>query len=330
MYLRRCPILPEVENQATPGTRRVRRHRTEEQFLATLRREGARRVRTVRFRANRSTIWSLTQGGTALNLHAGYRGAPLSVVRAFAVIVNEAFRRSPAYHSAAEVVREWPGLRPAIRREHARWERRTGRRRSPLDPSPCCGTPAQQRYLRRLYRYLNRSRFDGCLPDDIPVRFSDRMTSRLGQMIPGLKNGVPCVVEIALNVDLLLEGNGRERLDTLVHEMAHAAAYLYDGDRGHGEAWQAWARHARCSPTACSTNRIRRRRRRSQPVTRVPPLPAAIRQPAQLSLFEPDREGALRPVGRKKKSGRTFGKDGKDPAGRSTGRTKAGKGRGRS
>jgi hypothetical protein len=50
------------------------------------------------------------------------------------------------------------------------------------------------------------------------------MKTRIGQMVPGSRDGVRQVVEIALTVDLMLEGNGRERIDTLVHEMVHAAA----------------------------------------------------------------------------------------------------------
>jgi predicted SprT family Zn-dependent metalloprotease len=84
------------------------------------------------------------------------------------------------------------------------------------------------------------------------------------------------VAEIALNVDLMLEGNGIERVDTLLHEMAHVADYLLGGHRGHGKSWRDWARRVGCRPERLYDRPVRRRRRRSVAVTRVPPLPPAL------------------------------------------------------
>jgi hypothetical protein len=102
------------------------------------------------------------------------------------------------------------------------------------------------------------------------------MRSRLGQMVPGEIDGRRRVLEIALNVDLMMTGNGRARLDTLIHEMAHAADWLYDGEVGHGPTWKWWAESAGCESAACASGRIRRRRRGTD-VTRVPRLPLAAR-----------------------------------------------------
>jgi predicted SprT family Zn-dependent metalloprotease len=89
------------------------------------------------------------------------------------------------------------------------------------------------------------------------------------------------VVEIALNVDLMMEGNGAERIDTLLHEMAHVADYLFDGNYGHGESWKSWARHAGCrAETKYDRSVVRRRRRRQAITRRVPPLPPALRRSA--------------------------------------------------
>ncbi len=55
--------------------------------------------------------------------------------------------------------------------------------------------------------------------------------------------------EVAINVDLMLAGNGAERIDTLLHEMAHVADYLETGHLGHGGSWRAWARRVGCRPT---------------------------------------------------------------------------------
>jgi hypothetical protein len=236
----------------------------------------------VRFRANRSTIWSLTQGGAVLNLHVAYRTAPIEVLDHFATIAREARRGTPSYRDAAEAVRSWDGLElelRRIRREHRRRPAaRPRRRRRQTRVGPCCATSEQKHYLRRLYRYLNRTRFDGRLPSDIPIRLSNRMSTRIGQMVPGVHaNGVRYVVEIALNVDLMLEGNGRERIDTLVHEMAHAAAWLFHCGLDHGPTWRRWADYAGCKVTACADAPIRRRARGESRVTRVPRLPEAAR-----------------------------------------------------
>jgi hypothetical protein len=255
--------------------------RSEKQVLNLLLRRGARGLKKVRFRANRSTIWSLTQGYTVLNVHVAYRTAPLELMDHFAVIAREARQGTAAYQMAAEAVRRWEGLElelKRLRREDRprRTSRSTRRRRQRRvgQTGPCCATPEQRQYLHRLYRYLNNTRLDRRLPDDIPIRLSNRMKTRYGQMVPGYRYGERYVVELALNVDLMLEGNGRERIDTLLHEMAHAAEWLLDGKVGHGPGWKFWARYVGCSEKACADGPIRRRRAPGHPhATRVPRLP---------------------------------------------------------
>lgn len=241
-------------------------------------------MKNVRFRANRSTIWSLTRDATSLNLHVAYRRAPDRIIDAFATIARGRGRRTAAVREASEVVRSWSGLEPvmeAVRTAHALRARERHACDGDANVTHCCATPDQRRYLRALYDYLNRTRFDGLLPPDVPVRLSNRMTSSLGHMLPGYdRRRGRYVVELALNVDLMLEGNGAERMDTLLHEMAHVADYLFDGERGHGATWRAWARHAGCRVETRYDRPVVRRRRRSQAVTRVPPLPAAVKRRA--------------------------------------------------
>ncbi|MEQ8330309.1 MAG: SprT family zinc-dependent metalloprotease [Longimicrobiales bacterium] len=258
------------------------RARSPEEFLRELKSRGARRLRRVVFRANRSTIWSLTQDATVLNVHVAYRRAPSSLLDAFAAIARGRARRTEAVRTAASTVRDWPGLQPvmeAVRASHAQKRRRAALAiDGPEEVTHCAATPQQRTYLRTLYGYLNQTRFDGLLPRDIPVRLSRRMTSSLGHMLPGYdRRRGRYVAELALNVDLMLEGNGAERLDTLLHEMAHAADYLFDGERGHGASWRAWARHAGCRVETRYDRPVVRRRRRADAVTRVPPLPPALR-----------------------------------------------------
>jgi len=178
--------------------------------------------------------------------------------------------RSKATRLAATTINEWPDVWRAIEVTRA-----TGKPRS---VTSCCGTPEQRAYLRALYRYFNATRFEGQLPDDVPVRLSNRMDSSLGHMLPGPddEDGSRRVAEIAINVDLMLERNGPERIDTLIHEMAHVADYLESGSRGHGESWQEWARRSGCRPERLYLRPVRRRRRRRDRVTRVPPMPEPV------------------------------------------------------
>ncbi|MEQ1856640.1 MAG: SprT family zinc-dependent metalloprotease [Longimicrobiales bacterium] len=241
-----------------------------EQFLAELRRRGATRLSRVSFRKNRSTVWSLTQGGRVLNLHTAYGSASPDLLDAFADLLRErGWGMAAKRRRAASAIRSWPPLAEALREVRA--ER--GDRRE----SACCATSGQSRYLRTLYRYFNQTRFEGRLPDDLPLRLSNRMRSALGYMVPGESGGAERRVrEIALNLDLMLEGNGAERIDTLLHEMAHAADYLLSGHRGHGASWREWALRVGCRPGRLYEKPIRTRRRRAAAVTRVPPLPPAL------------------------------------------------------
>jgi hypothetical protein len=239
------------------------------QFLTELRKRGATRLSRVSFRRNKSTLWSLTQGGRVLNVHVAYYSATPELLDAFAVLVREGGAASGAGRRAARLIAAWPALEPALEEARSgraeRWE------------SACCATSGQVRYLRALYRYFNRTRFGGVLPDDIPLRLSNKMSSSLGYMLPGGEaDGGRTVRGIALNVDLMLDGNGAERVDTLLHEMAHAADYLLTGHRGHGVSWRTWAHRVGCRPGRLYDRPVRTRRRRATPVTRVPPLPPAI------------------------------------------------------
>lgn len=248
-------------------------------MLKRLRQRGASQLRIVNFRRNRATIWSLSGGGAVLNLHEGYRTAPASILDAFAVIVRDAERGTPAYREAAKHVCEWPGLEPALRNAQAAYQRRKRVRRQsqPNYPGPCCATDDQKHYVRCFFLHLNDMKFDGRLPRALPLRLSNRFRSRLGHMVPGFRSGKRVVLEIALNVDLMLQGNGRERVDTLVHEMAHAADWIFDGGEGHGDTWRRWAQRVRCQTVTCTSSPIVQRCERAVRVCRVPPLPLGAR-----------------------------------------------------
>ncbi|CAN5723409.1 hypothetical protein BH23GEM10_BH23GEM10_09760 [soil metagenome] len=143
------------------------------------------------------------------------------------------------------------------------------------EPISSCGTAEQRACLETAYAKLNESHFRGCLPADLPIRLSDRMSRRFGHVAYARTiQGDRKVAELALNIDLLLPGNERALLDTLLHEMAHIEAWLVHGHREHGRIWRDVARRVGCEPRACTHMRLRRRR--GGEVTTVP----ALRLPA--------------------------------------------------
>jgi predicted SprT family Zn-dependent metalloprotease len=98
------------------------------------------------------------------------------------------------------------------------------------------------------------------------------MRRRLGHLrYHRTESGVRAIVEIALNIDLLTEGSERQLRDTLLHEMAHAEAWLVHGERGHGPQWRRIARRLGCVPRACTTTPVPLRPVGSAPTRRVPP-----------------------------------------------------------
>jgi hypothetical protein len=255
---------------------------TAQDFLTELRERGAKRLSRVTFRENRSVVWSLTQEGTVLNVHAAYAAAPPELLDAFAAVARAGGVSSGATERAATAINEWPPVWKALEANRTT--------RKPRSVTSCCATPEQRAYLKALYRYFNATRFGGRLPDDVPVRLSARMHASFGHMLPAEDaDGRRRIEEIALNVDLMLERNGPERIDTLLHEMAHVADYLESGNRGHGESWQAWARKVGCKPSRVYDHPLVGRRRRRDKVLRVPPLPEALaRLAAHIGQSQPN------------------------------------------
>jgi hypothetical protein len=224
----------------------------------------------VRFKHNRSRLISLSADRGTLNVHACFQAAPCAVLDAVAAFAR-ASQSSVEYRRAISRMRSW-------------WASQAREARVEAGTAPvrvvCCATPAQRQYLARLYRHLNGERFGGRLPELLPVRLSPRMSRRFGHIhYAHGAGGERVVAEIALNVDLLLPGNEGALVDTLVHEMAHAEAYLAHGHRGHGRLWRCIARRVGCEPRALTHARMRRRRRGDAPTERVPEAGlAAVRE----------------------------------------------------
>jgi hypothetical protein len=203
-------------------------------------------IRHVRYRENRSVLLSVSRDGRTLNSHACFRDAPPGIARAVAVVLTSG-RGSQAQRCALDTVREWEGTREGLARAR---RRRPARRRR-------VGAP-ESAELRALFDRFNRDRFGRALPP-IPLRVSRRMTRSLGTVAydPGPPRGVR---EIAISADLLIPANRAVLADTLLHEMAHAEAWLQWGHRGHGAPWRRIAERVGCTPRALTGKRIQRRR----------------------------------------------------------------------
>lgn len=229
---------------------------TEPEVIGALRARGAGFIEQVRFRPNRARLVSLSADRRRLNLHECFRAAPSRVLDAVAAFVT-APARSRTFREAVERMREWHEGQVA---EHGLG-----------DSLVNSGTPRQLAYLRSVYTQLNVTHFNGSLPPDLPIRLSDRMSRRFGHVsYARTLRGDRRVAELALNIDLLLPGNERPLVDTLLHEMAHVEAWLVHGHRDHGRVWRTIARRVGCEPKACTHMRLRRRR--GEPVTSVPVL----------------------------------------------------------
>jgi hypothetical protein len=230
---------------------------SEEELLGALRVRGVNFVERVSFRPNRSRLISLSADRRRLNLHECFRAAPTRLLDAVATFTS-APARSRGFRDAVEQMREWHEGQVA---EYGLGE-----------PLASCGTKAQLSYLESVYAQLNATHFNGALPETLPIRLSDRMSRRFGHVsYARTSRGDRKVAELALNIDLLLPGNEKALLDTVLHEMAHIEAWLVHGHREHGRLWRDVARRVGCEAKACTHMKLRRRRTQA-PVTDVPLL----------------------------------------------------------
>ncbi|MDX1674007.1 MAG: SprT family zinc-dependent metalloprotease [Longimicrobiales bacterium] len=209
-------------------------------ILTALRDRGSA-LRRIRYRENRSVLLSLGRDGETLNCHACFRDAPPGIVEAIVKMVSTR-RDTRARRAALRTLRTWEGTRRGLEAARRRKPRR-GRRMNGAETAP----------VRALFRRFNAERFGGRLPE-VPLRVSRRMTRSLGTIRYGdcgdRGSGGRSVVEIAISVDLLVAPNRSLLEDTLLHEMAHAEAWLRHGHRGHGRVWRRIARRVGCRPRA--------------------------------------------------------------------------------
>lgn len=208
-------------------------------------------IRRVRYRDNRTVLLSVSRDGRTLNCHAAFRSAPARIVDAITVFLRSR-RGTVEYRRALDRIRNWEGTRRGLERARRRGARQTARRLAG-PPSP------EAAAVGRLFRQFNRAKFGGRLPE-VPIRVSGRMTRSLGTISYGGRGEDRRVREIAISADLLDPANRPILEDTLLHEMAHAEAWLRHGHRGHGAIWRAIARRVGCTPSALIHTRVRGRR----------------------------------------------------------------------
>ena len=219
----------------------VTRASPDDPILTALRDRGSA-LRRIRYRENRSVLLSVGRDGKTLNCHACFRAAPAGIVEAIVTVVSSR-RGSRGRRAALRTLREWEGTRRGLEAARRRKPKR-GRRVNGADTGP----------LRALFRRFNVERFGGRLPA-VPLRLSRRMTRSLGTIRYGETgdgDGAQgrSVVEIAISAELLSGPNRSLLEDTLLHEMAHAEAWLRHGHRGHGPVWRRVARRVGCRPRA--------------------------------------------------------------------------------
>lgn len=224
----------------------------EARIFRTLLLHGLSRIQAVQLKDNRSLLVSASRDGKTLYLQRSFAEAPPSVIVAIARFFQGRSKREQA--AQARILRDWQS---EYRSKNPLPHRKVSRTRL----QQCAGTPDQKDFLRRLYRYLNRERARGQLPDDVRLTWSKRMRRRLGVFaaIPGREKEA---LSISLNIDLLIPGNEEQLLDTLLHEMAHLHTHLRYGEdvRPHGREWKRAAVELGCSPAATCRARIKRRR----------------------------------------------------------------------
>lgn len=221
-----------------------------DRLLEGLRARGSA-IRQVRYRDNRTVLLSLSRDRRTLNCHTAFRAAPREIVDAIALFLRSR-RGSPEYERALDRIRGWEGARKGLERARRRGARQAAR---VLAGPP----PPEVAALTRMFRQLNRAKFGTRLPD-VPIRVSRRMTRSLGTISYGGRGEDRRVREIAISADLLAPVNRGVLEDTLLHEMAHAEAWLRHGHRGHGAVWRSIAHRVGCTPSALIHARVRGRR----------------------------------------------------------------------
>ena len=193
---------------------------TADDLLSRLRALGLRRIATLTLTRNRAVMVSFR--GSELRVHEAYLRADEPVLRAIVQFVEgrtRAERRAAQRHILAHDVPAAP--------------RRIGRERTAPQDAPLAAR------LTAAHRELNARHFGGAL-NDVQIRVSRRMRSRLGHYTAATPAGDPA--EIAISRSHLRRHGWEETLHTLLHEMVHQWQDETGHPIDHGRAFRAKAR----------------------------------------------------------------------------------------
>jgi hypothetical protein len=187
---------------------------------------------------NRTVLisWHARSG---LRLHAGYAAAPDEILQA---IVRFVARRVPRAERAAarRVFMAFPIELHATSRPE-----RPGVPR----PVPPMDQPLVDR-LTHMHELLNERHFAGAL-GVVPIRISDRMRSRLGELRAASSRGFSRgPIEIALSRRHLRRDGWDALCDTLLHEMVHQWQAENGHALDHGREFRRKAKEVGITPRA--------------------------------------------------------------------------------
>lgn len=181
------------------------------------------------------TVLISWRAASGLRLHAGYAAAPDAVLQA---IVRFLARRVPRAErrAARRVFMAFP--------VHQHAESRPERPRAPR-PVAAADQPLIDR-LTHLHELLNARHFAGAL-GAIPIRISDRMRSRLGELRASRSGAA---VEIILSRRHIRRHGWDAACDTLLHEMVHQWQSESGLPLDHGREFRRKAKAVGISPRA--------------------------------------------------------------------------------
>jgi len=209
------------------------RPRNADELCEHLRRLGLDRRYRCRLTSNRTVFVSYSDH--ELRLHRGYLDAPEETLRAIVGFVHTKSRSG----------------RKAARRELLAYDVHKGQlpatrfQRKAETVRPEDARMAER--LRRAHKELNRERFGGVL-DEIPIRVSRRMKSRLGHYTHRDKTGAGA--EIVISRRHIRRHGWPEAIETLLHEMVHQWQDESGHTVDHGRQFRAKARAVGITPTA--------------------------------------------------------------------------------
>ncbi len=194
---------------------------------------GLRDVERVLTHTNSTVMLSLSR--RVLRIHRGYAFAPDNVLKAVVRFLNPRVPRVLRRHSEREFL-DFPvhAYIPAPERAQRRDRPR----------------PGDLRLLHRLedlHRELNQRHFGGALPE-IPIRISNRMKRRLGELSVDAKTGR--AAEIALSRRHLDRHPWAEVEHTMLHEMVHQWQAEAGLPVDHGSQFRSKAREVGVLPQA--------------------------------------------------------------------------------